>query len=388
MGFHSFESPYDWSRIDSFRRRAEQCPGGMVDLSVGSPVDPVPRSVRDALAAAADDDQARGYPKTAGDDPLRQAVAEWFRLRRGVDLDALGADLVPTVGSKEAVALMASLLHLGPGDRVVQPAVSYPTYAIGTQLAGAQVTTVDDPADTDSWVDLPGVRAIWVNSPGNPSGQVIERAGLAKIVRAARSIGAMVLSDECYAMLDWSGPDRVGRNAQIPASPCILESEVCGGDASGILCLYSLSKQSNMAGYRAALVAGDAQLVEAMTAYRKQVGLIVPGPVQRAMRAALDDGEAVLAQREVYARRLRALAQALRAYGYEAVMPQGGLYIWTQARSGDCWADMADLSRMGILASPGEFYGDGRRLRFSSTISDEQLELALERLRTGPKDPC
>lgn len=375
MGFHSFESPYDWSRIDPYRRRAEQCPDGLVDLSVGSPVDPVPRSVREALAAAADDGLARGYPKTAGDGPLRQAVADWFRRCRGVDLDALGADLVPTVGSKEAVALMASLLHLGPGDRVVQPRVSYPTYAIGTQLAGAQVTTVDDPADTDSWVDLPGVRAIWINSPGNPSGRVIDRAGLAKIVRAARSIGATVLSDECYALLDWSG------SAQ--ASPCILESQVCGGDASGILCLYSMSKQSNMAGYRAALVAGDAQLVKAMTAYRKQAGLIVPGPVQGAMRAALEDGEAVKAQRDVYARRLHALTEALGAYGYDAVMPQGGLYIWAQARSGDCWADMAELSRLGILASPGEFYGDGRYLRFSSTITDEQLDLALGRLRSA-----
>ena len=380
MGFHSFESPYDWSRIDSYRRRAEQCSGGLVDLSVGSPVDPVPRSVRDALAAASDDGQARGYPKTAGDGSLRQAAANWFRRRRGVDLNALGADLVPTVGSKEAVALMASLLHLGPGDRVVQPTVSYPTYAIGTQLAGAQVTTVDDPTDTDSWVSLPGVRAIWINSPGNPSGRIIDQAGLAKIVRAARSIGATVLSDECYALLDWSGPAQVGQDVQIPASPCILEPQVCGGDASGILCLYSMSKQSNMAGYRAALVAGDAHLVEAMTAYRKQVGLIVPGPVQRAMRAALEDGDAVMAQRDVYARRLHALAEGLRSYGYDAVMPQGGLYIWAQARSGDCWADMADLSRLGILASPGEFYGDGRYLRFSSTITDEQLELALGRL--------
>ncbi|WP_416517179.1 succinyldiaminopimelate transaminase [Bifidobacterium asteroides] len=383
MGFHSFESPYDWSRIDPYRRRGEQCAGGLVDLSVGSPVDPVPRSVKEALAAAANDGQARGYPKTAGDAPLRQAAADWFRHRRGVDLDALGADLVPTVGSKEAVALMASLLHLGPGDRVVQPTVSYPTYAIGTQLAGAQVTTVDDPVDTDSWVNLPGVRAIWINSPGNPSGRIIDRVGLAKIVRAARSIGATVLSDECYALLDWSGTAQAGQDAQIPASPCILESEVCGGDARGILCLYSMSKQSNMAGYRAALVAGDARLVEAMTAYRKQMGLIVPGPVQRAMRAALEDGEAVMVQRGVYASRLHALAEALRSYGYDAVMPQGGLYIWAQARSGDCWADMADLSRLGILASPGEFYGDGHCLRFSSTITDEQLELALGRLRSA-----
>ena len=130
----------------------------MIDLSVGSPVDPVPDSVRKALAISSNDPNAYGYPVTAGTADLRDAIHEWFAAARNVDLRAIGADVVPTVGSKEGVALMASLLHFGEGDVVVQPKVSYPTYEIGTQLAGAQTLKVDDVADADSWKDVPGAR--------------------------------------------------------------------------------------------------------------------------------------------------------------------------------------------------------------------------------------
>ena len=191
MGFHEFSSPYDWSRIASFKRTAKAAFGGMVDLSVGSPVDPVPDSVRKALGAASNDPNAYGYPVTAGTADLRSAIAEWFAAARNVDLTAIDADVVPTVGSKEGVALMASLLHLGAGDVVVQPKVSYPTYEIGTQLAGAEVLKVDDVADVESWKDVPGVKAVWVNSPCNPTGAVLAAEQMAAIVAAARGIGKL-----------------------------------------------------------------------------------------------------------------------------------------------------------------------------------------------------
>lgn len=149
MGFHAYSSPYDWSRIAGFKATAKTVPGGMIDLSVGSPVDPVPSSVQQALVAGADAPNAHGYPVTAGTADLKAAIDTWFRELRGVDLKSINAAAVPTVGSKEAVALMASLLHLGEGDVVVQPAVSYPTYEIGTQLAGATVVKVDDVTDVD-----------------------------------------------------------------------------------------------------------------------------------------------------------------------------------------------------------------------------------------------
>ena len=350
MGFHAYSSPYDWSRIAGFKATAKTVPGGMIDLSVGSPVDPVPSSVQQALVAGADAPNAHGYPVTAGSADLKAAIDTWFRELRGVDLKSINAAAVPTVGSKEAVALMASLLHLGEGDVVVQPAVSYPTYEIGTQLAGATVVKVDDVTDVDSWVNIPNVKAIWINSPCNPSGEVISADWLTDIVAAARRIGAVVLSDECYALMDWrsvrrntaasSAPAASASAASVPAAPvaesnepasdtafslsatpCALNPHVCEGSAAGILVLYSLSKQSNMAGYRTALIAGDYRLVKEMAEYRKQIGQIIPGPVQAAMAAGLKDTAAVHEQWRRYRRRLSALVDALKAYGYSAQMP-------------------------------------------------------------------
>ncbi|RSX54996.1 N-succinyldiaminopimelate aminotransferase [Bifidobacterium dolichotidis] len=384
MGFHRFHSPYDWSRIATYKGTAQAVPGGMIDLSVGSPVDPVPQSVQDALAEASADTNAHGYPATVGTAALRTALAQWFKQCRGVpDLQAIDADIVPTVGSKEAVALMASLLFLGEGDVVVQPRVSYPTYEIGTQLAGAQVLKVDHVADVDTWRHVPGVKAIWVNSPNNPTGEVLSAEQLTVIIEAARSIGAVVLSDECYALMDWNVENQHAMTmGDAPvASPCALNPAICKNSAQNVLVLYSLSKQSNMAGYRTAVIAGDAEIIKTMTQYRKQIGQIIPGPVQAAMAAGLEDVTAVRVQYERYRRRLEILTEALQQYGYEASMPQGALYVWVPAKTVDCWSDMAELAKLGILPSPGEFYGDARYLRFSATASDEQIDQAAERLK-------
>lgn len=389
MGFAAFDNTYDWSKLATYRRVAAATPNGQIDLSVGSPVDPVPQSVQRALAAAANERNAFGYPKTIGTDDLRGAIAHWMRICRGVDMDAIGAGAVPTVGSKEAVALMASLLGFGPGDVVVQPSVSYPTYEIGTQIAGATVCKVDDVADTDSWRNTPGVKAIWINSPSNPTGAVLSCDQLAGIVAAARDIGAVVLSDECYAMMDWrtasthddSNEAQAANSFSLSSTPCVLSPAVCGRSAKNILMLYSLSKQSNMAGYRTAFIAGDADILKRMSAYRKQLGLIIPGPVQAAMAAGLRDVESVHNQWKRYRYRLESLVAALCDYGYDAHMPQGGLYVWVKTLSGDCWQDMAALADLGIVPSPGEFYGAPDSLRLSSTADDETIELACSALR-------
>ena len=349
---------------------------------MGSPVDPVPDSVRKALAAAANDPNAYGYPATAGTADLRTAIAEWFSATRNVDLQAIHADVVPTVGSKEGVALMASLLHFGEDDVVVQPKVSYPTYEIGTQLAGAKVLKVDDVADVASWRNVPGVKAVWVNSPCNPTGEVYSAERMAGIVAAAREIGAVVLSDECYALMQWRGAvnGAEGEADSLASTPCALRDDVCLGSAEGVLVLYSLSKQSNMAGYRTAFIAGDESLIASMSAYRKQIGQIIPGPVQAAMAAGLRDLESVKVQHAHYRERLGVLVSALRAYGYCTDMPDGALYVWVRAKSGDCWTDMEQLAKIGIIASPGEFYGAPECLRFSTTASDEAIASAAERL--------
>ncbi|WP_435735357.1 succinyldiaminopimelate transaminase [Cellulosimicrobium sp. PMB13] len=375
MGFADLSGlAYPWDTLAPYVARAKAHPRGLVDLSIGTPVDPTPTVVRDALAAASD---AHGYPTTHGTPALREAVASWFARRRGVaDLDPDA--VLPTVGSKELVGLLPSLLRLGPGDVVVHPETAYPTYDVGARLAGATPLATDD---VDAWAGRPDVRLVWVNSPSNPTGRVLDAAHLARVVAAAREIGAVVASDECYAELAWSEPYATA------GVPSLLDPAVSGGSHDGLLVTYSLSKQSNVAGYRAAFVAGDGRLVADLLATRKHLGMIVPAPVQAAMVAALTDDAHVAEQREVYGRRREVLLAALRDAGLGVDHSEAGLYLWARPEPGrdeptDCWQTVSALADLGILVGPGSFYGTGGsgHVRVALTASDERVQEASARL--------
>lgn len=370
MGLRVGDLPdFPWDTLAPHAARARAHPDGIVDLSVGTPVDPTPPVLADALAAAAD---APGYPATHGTPELRRAVTDWFARRRGVpDVDP--AAVLPTIGSKELVGLLPSLLGLGPGDVVVHPRVAYPTYDVGARLAGATALPADDVAD---WAHVPGVRLVWLNSPSNPTGGVLGVEALAAVVAAARRIGAVVASDECYALLPWAEPWTVD------GVPSVLDPRVTGGAHEGLLALYSLSKQSNLAGYRAAFVAGDPALVAALLEARKHIGMMVPGPVQAVMRAALDDDAHVAAQHERYGRRRAALLGAFAEAGYQVDPSPAGLYLWVRAEGRDGWATVADLAGQGILVAPGSFYGEAgaRHVRVSLTATDDDVARAVSRL--------
>lgn len=237
--------------------------------------------IRQALADASN---APGYPLTAGTPVLREAIAAWVARACGAGVNGLG--VLPTIGSKELVAWLPTLLGIGPGDVVVVPSVAYPTYEDGARLVGA--TTVR----TDSLTAVgptSRVRLVWVNSPGNPTGRVLPATHLRKVVDWARERGAVVASDECYLPLGWEAE---------PVS--VLSPEVCGGSYDSVLAVHSLSKRSNLAGYRAGFVAGDPALVAELLKIRKHAGMIVPAPVQAAMVAALGDQAHADAQRERY----------------------------------------------------------------------------------------
>ena len=354
---------FPWDSLTPYAATAGRHDGGIVDLSVGTPVDPTPDAVRDALSAASD---AHGYPQTHGTPALREAVAAWFARRRGVpDVDP--AAVLPTIGSKELVAWLPTLLGLGEGSTVVVPPIAYPTYDIGARLAGA----VPLPAGALTQVGPASAELVWVNSPSNPTGQVLGARHLAKVVAWARGRGAVVASDECYAELGWDGTE----------VPSILDPRVCGGSHQGLLALYSLSKQSTMAGYRAAFAAGDPVLVAELLAVRKHAGMIVPAPVQAAMTVALGDDAHVTAQRQVYGRRREALLPALQAAGFAVEHSGAGLYLWA-TRDEDCWETVGWLAERGILVAPGDFYGQaGRRhVRVALTATDERVEAACRRL--------
>jgi succinyldiaminopimelate transaminase len=350
-----------------------------VDLSIGTPVDPVPQIVQAALSAAAD---SPGYPATAGTAALREAAAGWLARSHGVTVspDAV----LPVIGTKELIAWLPTLLRCGPGDVVVHPELAYPTYDVGARMAGArpvparpQDAAGADPGGPDpggseaGGSEAGGVQLVWLNSPSNPTGAVLAAGQLAAAVRWARERGAVLASDECYIGLGWDAE---------PLS--VLHPDACDGSHQGLLAVHSLSKRSNLAGYRAGFVTGDPALVATLLEIRKQAGMIVPGPVQAAMTVALNDDRHAEQQRDRYAARRARLRPALEAAGWRVSESAAGLYLWAAHPDHDGRSSVELLAGAGILVAPGEFYGPaGRRhIRAALTATDERIDAATKRL--------
>jgi len=360
---------YPWDAMTPYAERAGSHPDGIVDLSIGSPVDETPEVVRRALAEATD---AHAYPTTIGTPALREAIVSWFGRRRNVAGLAPG-NVLPTIGSKELVALLPLMVGVGEGDVVVHPRAAYPTYAIGAAICGATALASDDPAE---WPE--NTALIWLNSPGNPDGRVHDVDFLRRAVERARELGAIIVNDECYAELGWEG------EWEHEPVPSILDPRVIEGNRRNVLAIYSLSKQSNMAGYRAAFAAGCATVISRLVNVRKHAGLMLPAPLQAAMVVALGDDEHVHRQKEVYRARRDVLKPALEAAGFRIDYSEAGLYLWaTEGR--DAWESIGRLADLGILAGPGHFYGDfyPEHVRLSLTASDERIAAAGERLRAA-----
>ena len=350
---------FPWDRLAPAAQRARAHPDGMVDLSVGTPVDPTPKLVRDALAEAAD---APGYPLTAGTAALRETAADWLRRRFGADVPTEA--VLPVIGTKELVAWLPTLLGAGS---VGFPALAYPTYEVGAILAGARAERVEALTGLG-----PGrVDLLWVNSPANPTGRVLPAAHLRKVVDWSRERGTTLASDECYCDLWYDDSPPVS----------VLSPEVCGSSLDGVLAVHSMSKRSNLAGYRAGFVAGDPALVARLLEVRKHAGMIVPAPVQAAMVAALADDVHVVEQRARYADRRRRLVAALERCGFVVEGSAAGLYLWA-TRGENCWTTVDWLAERGILVAPGEFYGPtgAEHVRVALTATDERVDAAAARL--------
>lgn len=353
---------FPWDQLAQYAATARDHPEGIIDLSVGTPVDPSPEVVQRALCDAAD---SPGYPVTIGREDTRQACIDWLSRRHGVT--GLGlAGVLPVIGSKELIGTLPLHLGIGAGDLVVYPALAYPTYEVGAALAGAEGFA------TDSLTSIgPRVPALmYVNSPANPTGRVLPAEHLRKVVDWCRERGTVLVSDECYLEAAWE---------EQPVS--VLHPDVCGGSHQGLLSVHSLSKRSNLAGYRCAFVAGDPALVGELLAVRKNLGLQMPGPQQAAMIAALSDDAHVKEQHARYARRRRWLKDAFGAAGFTIEHSEASLYLWA-TRGEDCWDTVAWLAGRGILVAPGAFYGrtGARHVRIALTAPDERVGAAVDRL--------
>lgn len=353
---------FPWDSLASAKAKAQAHRDGIVNLSVGTPVDPVADVIRDALASVSAEP---GYPTTAGTSGLREAAVRALARRYGVTGIDAGA-VLPAIGTKEMIAWLPTLLGLGSGDLVVVPELAYPTYEVGALLAGARIMR----ADGLNRLGPENASLIFVNSPSNPSGRVLPVDHLRKVVAWARERDAVVVSDECYLGLTWDA-DAVS----------ILDPRVCDGDHSNLLAVHSLSKTSNLASYRAGFVTGDPGLVKDLLEVRKHAGMIVPLPVQAAMTTALNDDEHEGIQRERYRSRRSELRSAVEKAGFTVEHSEAGLYLWVTR--GEACRDTVDwFAEHGILTAPGEFYGPSgsQHVRIALTATDERIHAAAERL--------
>ena len=345
---------FPWDALAPYGERANSHPKGMIDLSQGTPVDPTPEFIQQALRAAAN---SPSYPVTVGTPELRAAIRKWAVERLGATGDF---DLLPLIGSKELVAWLPTILE---AKRVLIPEISYPTYQVGAVLAGAEAITV--PLAAQEW---PTADLAWLNSPSNPTGRIHSTQELRRCIDWSRKNNAILLSDECYLEF---------YNVSAPVS-ILSQTE---GDNTNILAVHSLSKRSSMAGYRAAFMIGDPLLIARIREIRKHAGMMVGLPVQKAMTVALSDAEHVAKQRELYNARKAALRPALIAAGFTIEFSDAGLYLWC-TRDEDAWSSVAWLAERGILTTPGSFYGaaGARYIRIAMTATDAQIADAVKRL--------
>jgi succinyldiaminopimelate transaminase len=358
--------PYPYDRLDSLVPVAEAVPGGMVDLSIGTPCDPPPAAV---VAALSSSDTERGYPPSIGTVALRDAARRWLARRFEVEVPI--GQVAACVGTKEFVGTLPQWLRLRRPERdtVLYPEISYPTYAMGAVLAGCRAVPVPTDAafglrvDAIAREDAARALVLWTNSPSNPTGALDD---LGRAAAWGRAHDVPVFSDECYCEFTWDGPAR-----------SILEHGL-----DGVVAVHSLSKRSNLAGLRVGFYAGDAELLDYLMEVRKHVGLLVPGPAQAAGVVALDDDAHVHVQRDRYRERLDLLAGALgRWAGVDVPTPAGGFYLWFDV--GDGWEFTVRLAREGgALVSPGELYGDAgsRYVRVAVVQPLDRLHLVVERL--------
>ncbi len=396
--------PYPYERLGRARALADAHPGGLVDLSIGTPCDPPPPAVVAALASSGAE---RGYPSSVGSARFREAARGWLARNLLVEVDA--SSVLACVGTKEMVVSLPHWLRLRNPERdtVLYPELAYPSYAMGAELAGCQAVPVPLRADGSGRLDLGRVleadaaRALvlWVNSPANPTGALDD---LGRAAEWGRAHGVLVVSDECYVAFTWDGPGR-----------SILEN-----GPEGVLALHSLSKRSNLAGLRVGFCAGDPELVHYLGEVRKHAGLMVSGPVQVAAVVALDDEAHVVAQRMRYRERLDRFAAVLGQVGIDVSPPAGGFYLWASVPGttggpagpgpagpglagpgpagpgpagpgpagpgqGPAWAWTEELARRGgVLVSPGDLYGPAgtAHMRVAMVAPMDRLDLVARRM--------
>jgi len=379
--------PYAFAEIRRKVARLESEGVDVIDLGIGDPVRPTPECARAACVEGIERYKDSGYPPYEGTPELREAAARYMQRHFGVEVDPAG--ILATDGSKEAIFHLPEGL-VDPGDVILAPSPGYIPYYRGAAFAEAECVLY--PLDRASGYlpdadgiartidELKGrgrsVRLLWICYPNAPTGAVATRDELARVMGAARGRGVVVASDEAYTDFVWEGE-------QVSALECGLQ---------GIVSFFSLSKRSNMTGYRVGWAAGDPEVVGALARVKTNLDSGTPCFVQSAAAAALGDEAHVEAMRAEYRRNLDALAGGLRASGLEPSRPAGALYVWQKGPEGMTSEELCRrllAPEIAVAALPGTALApalpDGRSpgegyVRFSLTALPDRIAEASRRM--------
>jgi aspartate/methionine/tyrosine aminotransferase len=366
------EAPsYPFLRLAGELRAARATGEELIDLSLGEPTDPAPQRVRDALATAAETLPLCEYPSTDGLAALRAAIAMWVARRFGADVDP-AREVLPTLGAKEPIALLARLFAR-PGDHIALSSPSYPVPARSAQAAGLHMHTQTLTADT-GWLPDPDAipwghtAIVWVINPHNPTGAIAPRALLEELAERSRRSGAILALDETYSEF-WFGQEP-------PASGLELT------DRSGVVVFNSLSKRSGLAGLRSGFMAGDPEIISRVRRHRSDIGTTPPTIVQIASVAAWSDEDHVIAARALYAAKRAILQAAAQSCGLEDGGGAAGIFLWLRVPGGDDARMFRLLVRRGLVTMPGSYLGSGGEgyLRVALTPAGERIARAAELL--------
>ena len=350
----------------------------IVSFAIGDPDIPTPSHIIDRLCQAAQDPANHRYPETEGLPELRQAIAEWYKKRFDVSLDA-DSEVLPLIGAKEGIAHIA-LCFIDREDIALVPDPAYPVYSISTTLAGGRPYYMPLRGVNNFLPDLEAIPAhilkraklLWINYPNNPTGAVADLNFFDRVVEFARQHDLAVCHDGPYSEVTYDGYQSVS----------FMQAD--GAKEIGVE-FHSLSKSYNMTGWRIGMVVGNAKMVDALKRVKSNLDSGIPQAIQYAAIEALTGSQDCIQEHNtIYQRRRDLVVDMLNSVGLEAKPPKAGLYIWAKVPEGYSSIDFATdlLERVGVVVTPGVGYGKNGEgyVRLSLTIPDARLVKGLSRL--------
>ncbi|CCH47939.1 LL-diaminopimelate aminotransferase [Pseudodesulfovibrio piezophilus] len=371
--------PYLFAAID--KAKAEVAAQGMdiISLGIGDPDLPTPNFIIEALHEAAKKPVNHQYPSYVGMLGFRQAVADWYKERFNVDLDA-EKEVVSLIGSKEGIAHFP-LAYINPGDIALIATPNYPVYGIATSFAGGQAEYLPLLEENDFLIDLDAVsddmwakaKMIFVCYPNNPTAATATKEFYERLIEKAREFNVIVVSDAAYTEIYYDS-----ENKPLSIFECEGAKDVC-------IEFHSLSKTYNMTGWRVGMAVGNSDLIAGLGKIKENVDSGIFQAVQEAGIAALKQGEPYAEQfRAIYKERRDVVSAALTKIGIKHRVPDAAFYMWCHTPEGYTSSEFVTnvLKQTGVVLTPGQGFGAPGEgyFRISLTVNNDLLEEAVSRI--------